>query len=193
MFYNAFPDDLKNELNHVHKILPVKTFNDISETVTDKFISYVLDNCNVEIPYRMYLIDIDDSEYNSLNQTQKQILCCIYTRSCDGYIREKYLRKLLDMPFEQWAIPFIVKLCDEYVIEILEVIYDKLRERDNADIKDFCLKNKDSIRKSYSRMVSYWYVYYRKHEFDFKKYVGKSLFKEYLGCNKGFGKAPPRA
>ena len=97
---------------------------------SDNMIAYTLENHAVDIPDRMYLLDIADAEYEKLTQTQKQILCCIYTRNCNGYVREKYLRKLLDMPMEQWVIPFIVKLCDEYVIEILEIIYDKLKERE---------------------------------------------------------------
>lgn len=186
MFNNAFPGELREELNMVLKRLPNKTFNDASIITCGDNISYLLKGSIVEIPYRMYLTDVADAEYAKLNQIQKQILCCIYTRSCDGYIREKYLLKLLDMSFEQWAIPFIVKLCDEYVLEILEIIYSKLKERDNTDIQNFCRENKDSLVKSYSRMISYWNEYYRKYEFDFRKYVGRSLFMECLGYNRMF-------
>lgn len=76
------------------------------------------------------------------NNIQKEILYCIYTRSCNGYIREKYLKELLKLDFDYWAIPFIVKLSDEYIVEILEVIYDKLKIRNNDDIKRFGLENK---------------------------------------------------
>lgn len=186
MFYSAFPSDLREKLNKVIEVIPNNTFNNISIATSDEVIAYILENHVVEIPYRMYLSDISDVEYEKLSQPQKQILCCIYTRSCDGYIREKYLQKLLDMPFEQWAIPFIVKLCDEYVLEIVEIIYDKLKERDNTDIQSFCLRNKVSISKSYSRMISYWNEYYRGYEFDFKKYIGRKLFRECLGYDRTF-------
>ena len=46
--------------------------------------------------------------------------------------------------------------------------------------------NKVSINKSYSRMVSYWNEYYRKDEFDFKKYIGRNLFEECLGYDRHF-------
>lgn len=92
------------------------------------------------------------------------------------------------MPIEQWVIPFIVKLCDEYVLEILEVIYNKLKERDNTDIQNFCLINKTAIRKSYSRMISYWNEYYRGYENNFRKYLGRSLFRECLGYDRTFEK-----
>ena len=186
MFYSAFPNCLREKLNQVIEILPNDTFNNVSITTSDDIIVYALADSKLKIPYRMYLLDVADTEYEKLSQIQRQILCCIYTRSCNGYLREKYLRKLLDMSFELWVIPFIVKLCDEYVLEILEIIYDKLKERDNTDIQRFCLMNKVSIRKSYSRMISYWNEYYRGYEFDFRKYVGRKLFRECLGYDRAF-------
>ena len=167
-------------------MMPQTTFNNVPFATSDNVVEYTIKNHMIAIPYRMYLLDISDVEYEKLNQTQKQMLCCIYTRSCDGYIREKYLRRLLDMPLEQWAIPYVIKLCDEYVCEILEVIYNILKERDNTDIQDFCLKNKVSIRKSYSRMISYWNEYYRGYEFNFKNYIGRKLFRECLGYDRTF-------
>ena len=97
-----------------------------------------------------------------------------------------YLRKLLDMPFEQWSVPYVIKLCDEYVIELLEIIYDKLKERDNRDFQEFCMKNKSSVNKSYSRMISYWNVYYRRQEYNFEKYIGRKIFTECFGYDKRF-------
>ena len=186
MFRTAFPSELREDINVVLKILPNKTFSDIRITTSGDVITYTLNNNIIEIPYRMYLVDIADAEYDKLSHIQKQILCCIYTRSCNGYIREKYLRKILDMPFEQWVIPFIVKLCDEYVIEILEIIYSKLKKRNNTDVQRFCLENKTIINKSYSRMTSYWNEYYRGYEFDFRKYIGRNLFRECLGYDRTF-------
>lgn len=72
----------------------------------------------------------------------------------------------------------IAYIIDDYIVEILEIIYDKLKERDNTDIQSFCLRNKVSTSKSYSRMISYWNEYYRSYEFDFRKYLGRSLFRE---------------
>ena len=134
MFCGAFPSCLEENLNWIIQIMPQTTFNNVSVATSDNVVEYIIKNNVVAIPYRMYLLDISDVEYEKLTQTQKQILCCIYTRSCNGYIREKYLRKLLDMPIEHWVIPFVIKLCDEYVIELIEIIYDKLKERDNTDI-----------------------------------------------------------
>lgn len=186
MFYNAFPSNLTEQLNKVLQVLPNETFNNIRSVITDEIITYMFHEHVIEIPYRLYVLDITDEEYENLNEIQKQIVCCMYTRNCNGYIREKYLRKLLDMPFQQWTIPFIVKLCDEYVVEILEVLYIKLKERNNADIQNFCVQNKFFVRKSYSRMISYWNEYYRGYECDFRKYIGTRLFTECLGYDKTY-------
>ncbi len=188
MFYNAFPSNLSMDVNSLINIMPHQTFCNVSFVKSEDSIVYALEAYEVEIPYRMYLQDIADTAYAMLSPIQKQILCCIYTRSCDGYVREKYVRKLLDMPFEQWCIPFIVKLCDEYILEILEVIYEKLKERDNADIQEFCLRNKAAVRKGYARMISYWNVYHRGRKQTRKEYIGSMLFEECLGYNKTFEK-----
>lgn len=147
---------------------------------------FKLDNETVKIPYRIHCIPNFKWLTSILSQTQKKILYCIYTRSSNGFIREKYIKKILEEKIEEWEIPFIIKLCDDYVIEILEVIYDLLKNRDNTDIKRFCLDNKKEIFKSYSRMVSYWNEYYR--EIGFNNYVGRKIFVECLGYKKDFNK-----
>ena len=90
------------------------------------------------------------------------------------------------MDFDFWAIPFIVKLCDEYVVELLELVYDRLHQRDNGDIKRFCDENRAAIKKSYTRMISYWNEYYRNREPHFRGYVGRKVFREILGYNRTF-------
>lgn len=201
-FYDAFPPYLKSELDIVLRVLPKKSYciNDFGKSeknYTFETIKYKLSNCNIKFPYRVYIWDVTDRVFNKLNSLQKIILCCIYTRSCDGYIREKYLRKLLDINFDEWVIPYIIKLCDEYVLEIVEVIYEKLKNRDNADIKDFCKLNKSNTRTGYSRMISYWDAYYRRKYFiffdrrkyySFEEYIGRKLFVDCLGYDKSFEK-----
>ena len=186
MFERAFPDALREELLVVQSVLPAETYNGISCKISDEYISYMLHGNLIEIPYRMYLRDFSEDLYHRLSHIQQMMICCIYTRSCDGNVREKYVRKLLDMSFAPWAIPFVVKLCDEYVVEILDVIYEKMKQRDNADIREFCLKNRAAICKGYARMISYWDVFYRENVYDFRQYVGRKLFLECLGYNRIF-------
>lgn len=141
-------------------------------------IKYIQGSCEVRFPYRIYDPEPKETDMEKLDKYRKLNLFCMYTRSNNGYIREKYVRKILESDFEEWCIPYIVKLCDEYVIEILECIYEVLKDRDNSDIREFCRQNNEAVRKSYSRMVSYWNEYYRKDYPDINKYVGVRLFKE---------------
>lgn len=188
MFYDAFPKELYNDLQEVLKIIPKETYNNVSIGCSENIVEYCLNNVIIKMPYRMYFTDIELAKIENLTNIQKEIFYCIYTRSCDGFVREKYLRELLKLNIDYWAIPFIVKLSDEYIVEILEVIYDKLKTRNNDDIKQFCLENKRIINKSYLRMISYWNEFYRSKEPYFHKYIGRKLFRECFGYNRSFEK-----
>lgn len=186
MLYESFPKELNKDLQEVLKIIPKDTYNNVSIGWSENVIEYSLNNNIVKIPYRIYFIDVDITKVEGLTNIQRVILYCIYTRSSNGYVREKYINELLKIDFDYWVILFIVKLCDEYIIEILEVIYDKLKDRNNNDIKIFCLENKSAINKSYSRMISYWNEFYRDREFNFRKYIGRKIFRECFGYDRTF-------
>lgn len=188
IFCEAFPEELEGDLYEVLKIMPQKTYSNVKIYSSEEMLEYRSGCADIKIPYRIYAVDIEPGKVKGLSEIQKQILYCIYTRSCDGFIREKYLKELLKTDFSYWAIPFIVKLCDEYVVEILHSIYDMLKDRNNEDIINFCLENKSACKKSYDRMVSYWDVYYRGYEKNLKKYIGRKLFAECLGYRKKWDK-----
>lgn len=186
MFHNAFPKELNNDLQKVLRMLPQTSSNNISIKFSDDNIEYILNKYSVQFPYRLYLVEPDEEEISKLSETQKLMLFCMYTRSHDGYVREKYVKKILSIDFPNWCIPYIVKLCDEYVVEILEIIYERLNNRSNEDIQEFCRNNREQMRKSYTRMTSYWNEYYRGRKFH--RYVGRMLFRECLGYSRLFEK-----
>lgn len=183
---NFFPAELTTDYDVVLSAIPKRTFHNCPIWFSEEGIEYVLADNAITIPYRNYLLEPPESDISRLTELQKQILFCLYTRSSDGYLREKYIQKLLYSDFKEWCIPYIVKLCDEYVIEILYVIYKSLSEKPNEEIKSFCTVNKRTISKSYSRMISYWNEYYRADNYDIQKYVGRKLFRECLGYNRTF-------
>ena len=185
---NSFPKELEKDVLAVLKIIPPKTSGDPDIVLSIDKNEYRLSSAMVSIPYRIYVIEPLDKDISQLTDIQKLILYCIYTRNSNGYLREKYIKKILAAPFEDWCIPFIVKLCDEYIIEILYVIYDLLKDRNNDDIKVFCMENKSLLCKSYSRMVSYWNEYYRADNYNIRKYIGRTLFRECMGYNRNFEK-----
>lgn len=184
-----FPIELKESVFGVLSILPDKSFAD-NTFVSSDFVFYVLNDEIMEIPYRIYFLEPDEDAIEKLDETQKLMLYCIYTRSCNGYIRQKYIEKILSCDFPKWCIPYIVKLSDEYVVEILDVIYEKLKNRNNDDLKEFCRDNWNNSCKSYQRMISYWDVFYRVYDdyynkdvYKLKDYVGRKLFIKCFGIS----------
>lgn len=186
MFFNSFPKKFNKDLQKVLKVIPQKTDRNISIGISEEKVEYRLENDVISIPYRMYFCDVDPAQIKHLTDTQKTILYCIYTRNNNGFIREKYLKELLKLDFDYWVIPFIFKLCDEYVMEILEDVYENLKGRDNSDFKRFCLENIKTVQKSYCRMLSYWNEFYRIRVYKFRTYVGRKLFRECFGYDRTF-------
>jgi hypothetical protein len=184
MFQDGFPRYLLGDVSKVVSLIPHNTYNNIRNAITEETIDYMVDNSLVKIPYRMYYLDVQDDIINSLTEQQKMILYCIYSRCCEGYVRQKNLKSLLMMDYPDWAIPYIVKACDEYVIEILEMSYEILIQQDTERYKRICHENSVSFCKSYNRMISYWNEYYRDRCYSFHQYVGRKLFRECFGYTR---------
>lgn len=151
--------------------------------VNGTFCKYkLLNGENIEFPYRIYEVDriAIPSEFTFI---QKIIFHAFLSRSNNGYVREKHIHTLLDMDYPERVFPYIVKLSDEYVVEILDLIYLYLKNTDCQQIKSFCRLNTFSFVRSYDRMASYWGEYYGG---SFYKYVGRKLFRECYGYQKSF-------
>ena len=175
MLQEGFPKEISDDVMKVCGLIPRKT----SQTLQD--VEYTHGGQLIKFAYRNYYMDIADSYIETLTDQQKMVLHCIYSRNYDGYVRQKHLKWLLSMAYEEWAIPYIVKICDEYVIEIVEMTYNILKDEDTAPFRNFCIENKEELCKSYSRMTSYWNEYYRHRYSDLQQYVGTKLFKECFG------------
>lgn len=138
----------------------------------------------IKIPYRIYLNDSLSNYTKEFNEIQEIILHCIFSRSYDGYVREKHIGYLLESSLPEWVLPYIIKVCDEYVIQILETVYDVLKERDCAKLREICRLNLDYFKLGYCRMISYWNEYYRGDCYFYKNYIGKKLYDECFGYRK---------
>ncbi|MFF2755874.1 hypothetical protein ACFVR1_19455 [Psychrobacillus sp. NPDC058041] len=184
MFQDGFPIYLRDDVTTAVGMIPHKTYNNVTIGVSEDTIQYLQDNTVIRLPYRIYYIDSSDEVIDNLTLRQKMILHCIYSRSCDGFVRQKHIYSLLQMDYEDWAIPYIVKICDEYVVEILEMTYDILKEQDTERIMRFCFENIVPFCKSYNRMISYWNEYYRYRYNNFHKYIGRKLFRDCFGYSK---------
>lgn len=186
MFNEAFPNELKDDLQVVLAILPKSLNSNSLSLYSQDVVTYLLHGSLIRFPYRIYFDEIPQSKMSTLSFRQKEILYCIYSRSYDGYIREKYLKKLFDHPLQEWMFPFIVKLSDEYVYEIIDVLYNQLKAKNNIDLKEFCLENKMAIYKSYLKMIAYWNIFYKNEVPCFRHYVGRKLYRECFGYSRCF-------
>ena len=184
MLIKAFPASLKEDVLVVSKLISNESYleNSIADNISG-FINFTLSNGEIiALPERVYYqhcVNIKE-----LNKTQQLIYCCIFTRCCDGYIRQKSVNQILDLGYEDWCLPYIIKLADSYIIEILDDLYSYFTNKDCVDLKKFCSINKDYMQKANSRMVSYWNEYYRNKNFDINNYVGKKLFVECFEIDK---------
>lgn len=187
--FRAFPVELGYDVSKVLGVISTRTYNDCKIGVTDYGSSYLLlDGESVSIPYRVYYLDECISKYDILTFNQKMIYHAIFTRSCNGFIREKHIRAILQEDFPEWVIPYIIKVSDEYVMEILETVYLALKDRDTERIKAFCRLNIKSFLYSHDRMISYWSEFYRGRCYFYKNYVGKQLFEECFGYTRSMEK-----
>ena len=160
VFYDGFPPEMKRLVKNVVKCFPQDTYRNVSISASENKETYLLHNNIISFPYRVYLLEPENETVEKLNDTEKTILHCLYSRSCNGYVREKHIQALLSVDFPDWSIPYIVKVCDEYVVEILQTVYENLKEKGNEAIKRFCADNWDAFCKSYNRMISYWNEFY---------------------------------
>ena len=189
MFHNGFPFVNDVVVGRVIATIPLENHGNCKGRVTDEEISYFWGQTRISFPYRIYALEVKDAVFSKMDYIEKMILHCIYTRSCDGYVRERHIKALLSGNYPEWAIPYIIKVCDEYVVELLQIVYDSLRGKNTDEFIKFCAENHAAFCKSYSRMISYWNAYYRKwddyhkHEcYDFENYVGRKLFTECFGA-----------
>lgn len=188
-FSHGFPDELRNDVCKVIHLIPKANYNNLSFGTSKDFINYKFNTTAIMFPYRMYFQDVPDNILNTLNEQQRMILHCMYSRNSNGYVRQKHIEALLCMEYCDWAIPYVVKVCDEYVVEILEMVYELLRAQDTERFKRFCLNNSKSFVKSHCRMVSYWNCFYRHRYPKFRKYIGRKLFRECFGYTRSLEKA----
>ena len=192
MFSEGFPIELNIEYIHVLSVISKKTVNNVSCGISDGYNSdnevyYLSDGSMVRFPYRIYFED-DEYAYSILDDIEKAIYDCIYTRHCDGHIREKHLERLLSIKMQEWFMPYLLRLSSEYVVEIVELIYKEIKGRDNQRIQIFCHNNPLLLKRAYTRMTSYWECYYKNQYPEFKSYVGRKLFRECFSPHTNFEK-----
>ncbi|WP_145043526.1 hypothetical protein [Mycobacteroides abscessus] len=78
---------------------------------------------------------------------QRTILGCLYTRHYDGFVRQQWVRTILDAE-HLWVAPFVIQLLGEYVPEIIDDIAEALRARPAEPYGRFITENPSSTHSS---------------------------------------------
>lgn len=145
-----------------HENYPIKTAVFCLET-----------NEEVLVPSRIHT---DSYASTDLSGTEKLIYDCIYSRSTDGYSREKALRSLYaakSLPLPFWTIPYLYLSLSDYVIEISSIVKPDDEDIVNAFQKLSSL-NPEQYRLTKARATSYWNEYYKKDSISgYRGYASK--------------------
>ncbi|MFF0276982.1 hypothetical protein [Streptomyces sp. NPDC004330] len=170
----AFPAELAGDAEAVVSVMPA------SRLLPAAPFSVVVEGHQVLIPERLYNDEPPADAVASLSSRQRQLLHCLYSRHCDGVVRQRHLEKIVGST-DPWVVPFVVQLVGEYVLEILIVMCDELRDLaapgtgGHLAYGQFIVDNPAYFARTQRRVVSYWSCYYRGTYASFQGYPGRTL------------------
>ncbi|MBQ7364330.1 MAG: hypothetical protein IJW46_01885 [Clostridia bacterium] len=180
--YQAFPKDCRNEVTRVLFHIRRRHTDPMEAYYCRQTLSWrLLSGECVTLPYRLKLKEMD---LDGFSDTEKLIAHCLFSRSPDGYTRERHLRAMLTYDLPDWAAVYVMTLAGEYVKEILQVIDSALRERDWHLWRALARENFFVIKRLHEKMISYWNEFYRFDCYRYRDYVGKALFRDIFGYRK---------
>jgi len=174
----AFPARLADDVQDVLALMPDARF------APSQPFEVEVQGETVAIPSRIYNEEPDADLERRLPKTQQVILHCLYSRHCDGLVRQRRLEQLVASS-EPWVVPFVVQLAGEYVLEILEAISRGLPglSRPNSPQRrlygQFIARNPTFFARTERRLVSYWSCYYRWKYGTFGTYPGCILLEAF--------------
>jgi hypothetical protein len=182
---NSFPKELSQDVNAVINILPYKNYK--SDYLFDENkINIFLNGENVNIPYRIYFNE--PINIIGLNDNQKIILNCLFSRHNNGFVRQKHIEKLMENK-NYWITPFFIQLFGEYIYRMVEIFNEYINKNMNNCIK-FISENNDYWKKIENKVASYWNEYYKKEYPEYNKYLGKEIINKIKNGIKNNGVRP---
>ncbi|MFF0066111.1 hypothetical protein ACFYRC_32135 [Streptomyces sp. NPDC005279] len=170
----AFPSRLAGDVRRALVVVPAVKISPVEPFQVE------VQSETVTIPSRIYHDEPDAGVESSLTGTQRALLHCLYTRHCDGRVRQRHLEQIVGLG-QPWIAPFVVQLAGEYVLEILEAICRELPglgvagSAQRALYGEFIAQNPAFFARTERRVVSYWACYYRWKYPVFGAYPGSDL------------------
>lgn len=168
----SFPIELKEDVEIVVEFLNSKKLR--IHTYLEKEIFINIET--IYIPGRIYTAENLKINEIILSEKQQTILNCLYLTHNDGYLRQQKLELLKDK-YDDFVIPYKMKILGEYVIEIITDLEKHINEKSIKNFIKFINENPNYWRLTKSRIVSYWGEYYR-HTSKLKDYVGYKIIKK---------------
>ena len=114
----------------------------------------------LHIPYRIYTAEPASLRWKTESRQQELILSALYTRNHNGYVREKYVKVLVQAE-EPWLAPFVIQMLGEYVVEIVQVLEAHIANLSSESYLRFMKENEPFLSLVRRRIASYWDCYYR--------------------------------
>lgn len=133
-------------------------------------VSAVLQGERVAFPYRIYERPMCGGSSVPGGATGA-MLDCLLTRHHDGFVRQEHLGRLLGRTVEPFMLPYILRLAEEYVIEIIRDIVKACERLPKEPLALFMRENPRWLSLMRDRCASYWDCYY-KRRFPLKEYPG---------------------
>jgi hypothetical protein len=169
---SAFPISCKN-LAKIAATTLIPLINDSYQLRLSEDV--VIDGNIVRIPQRIHFIGLNKSH---IPNEVLDYIQCLYTRSTDGYLRHDALRHVLKINIS-WAIPFVVMLAGDYVIEIIQEIVASIPHLQRDLYINFVIENRSLMQILRSKSISYWNCYYR-HAFPERQTYPGLVFLDQL-------------
>ena len=94
MLADGFPKQLRASVCCVCDRIPMRTYSNVGWAASEDQLSWLLpDGQAIAFPYRLYILDgVPAGVFTPVQQT---IYHCLFSRSCDGFVRERHIGALL--------------------------------------------------------------------------------------------------
>lgn len=168
----SFPEKMQSDVALVIDFLNAKQLEIHSKSEMEIF----LNGEKVVMPYRIYTSEPKDGEELRFSNTQQVILNCLYLTHNNGFLRQKRLESL-KTNFDDYVIPYKMKVLSEYVIQIINELDTQINENTIQRCLMFVHENPKYWSFIKSRITSYWGEYF-KYSCTLNDYVGYKILKE---------------
>lgn len=171
---SIFPAYLHDDAIAVSKVITPSQHAPTFDADHDQAIRTVrVGSDTVNLVRRVYNPEVDPEIFwKNLTATQRNMLSCFYSRSHNGYLRERYLNELMKLE-DDWVAPFVMQLIGEYVIETAIIINNASAQllAKNSYL-EFIKNNSEFLTLLRQRATSYWDCWHRSSYPDLSSYPG---------------------